>query len=909
MEEQIGQLYENVKEQINNCPKVQNKLLQATRRKINEDYQYSENSVLFELFQNADDASVELAGMINDAQMSKADVRLDNNKLIFIHWGRRINEYRRGSVDAEQGRDLGYDSDLENMLILSSSEKSQREGMTGKYGLGFKSVFIIADEPRVLSGQLGFKIKGGFFPKRLESAEKTRLEGYVNQKGPANSATIFELSPNEDHGQNLQTLINQFKNLTPPLLVFSRKIKELIFDGTPVVWHEKKLNHCQNVYWGHAPRIGQVSNMPQKFLVLRSNDNGALLLGIGNDGICKLPDDIPTLWVTAPTNEKLNMGFAVNGSFALDIGRAQLAADPAANEENAKSLGSMLAKALRELHEATSENNWSAFCEELGIASSKQGRYGFWSKIWELFAKAMTAERLRDHNGGSVSVLKTLLWGESGAMRGLLDSNPAMPTGLPGKYEDLVLPSDVETVITGILDENVDILQTVLQWSSVQEGIATPGKTASKKRAMGILCPDAWNNQPTELRLEDIIEKEIVGFNVSLDTAKKLGSVVTRQKMEIWESKNLEHRGEVDHLRDFLQNLKFLARNGHYVDASNLKTMSEIYGSGLPQAIDNQVLHKYYDTNGLKFFEACRPGGRTISFYIPESIVANNPQDEIAKRLNNIYKWWKRHRQNQLLKYENCLYVHAQFPVSSFELNGTDDRQGWLKLFLYGIVQTLGRTRIEAGRDFIQLCENEGWIQNLCQLPIQSEEWLKNLYAYIQKQTDNIPFYQWIKLLFGLFVVARKLEDYVKAFEAINNMGDFGNLNQITNPLTNRFFQGGGPDAPPISRILGIGAWFMLRELVRNGLITEEAAFPHCFVPFKRVQNLIVALGGPQLGNATREEQSIRIHDFLKEHLQNRATFDQSFDIPLQLIAADKILWNQFVNQKMPPTDDSEDDS
>ena len=846
--------------------------------------------------------------MIDDAQMSKAAVRLVNNNLVFIHWGRRINEYRRGSVDAEQGRNLGYDSDLENMLILSSSEKSQREGMTGKYGLGFKSVFIIADEPRVLSGQLGFKIKGGFFPKRLDPDEKNRLEGYVNKTGPANAATIFELSPNSDCSQNLQ----KFKNLTSPLLVFSQKIKNLNFDGTEVAWHEEKLTNCQHVYWGHAMQAGSIEHMPPKFLVLRSNDNGALLLGIGSEGIRELPNDIPTFWVTAPTNEKLNIGFAVNGSFALDIGRAQLAANSEANKKHAKYLGLQLAKALRELHKATSENNWSSFCEELGIDAQQTKPYDFWSKIWELFAKAMTSERLLHHGDGPVSVLEKLLWGKGGALRGLLGSKPAMPTGLPGEYKALVRPSDVETVIAGILDEDDAILQIALQWPSVH-GIATPGKTTSKKRAMGILeklCSDAWNNQPKQLQLKDIINNEIDGCNVSPDTAKKLGSVVTRQKLEIWESKNDELKKEIKDLRSFLQNLKFLARNGHYVDASNLWTMGEIRAAGLPQAIDNKVPHKDYDANGLKFFEACRRGDRPISIYIPEPIVANNPPDAIviAKRLNKIYEWWQVHKQNKLNEYEHRLYVHAQFPVTSFEINAPPDRQGWLKLFLYGIVQTLGRTRIEAGRNFIQLCENEKWIENLCQLPIQSEEWLKNLYAYIQKQTDNIPFYQWIKLLFGLFVVAKKLEDYVIAFRSINQMATINSLNGITNHQTNPFFQGGGPDAPPISRILGIGAWFILRELVRNGLITNEAAFPHCFVPFKRVRNLITALGGPQLENLTHEEQSITIHKFLQEHLQDHATFDQSFDIPLQLIAKDQNLWHQFVNQPMPPADDSEDD-
>ncbi len=54
------------------------------------------------------------------------------------------------------------------MLILNSSDKGEREELvTGKFGLGFKSVFFLTDRPQVASGDLAFEVRGGFFPVPL----------------------------------------------------------------------------------------------------------------------------------------------------------------------------------------------------------------------------------------------------------------------------------------------------------------------------------------------------------------------------------------------------------------------------------------------------------------------------------------------------------------------------------------------------------------------------------------------------------------------------------------------------------------------------------------------------------------------------------------------------------------------
>ena len=143
---------------------AQHSLLTAVRHKIMQ-YQYTPQSVPFELFQNADDAVVESFEMYGDSPPENTDttrfvIQQEDDKITFIHWGRPINKFRSAQLN---GRARGFHKDLEKMLILSNSDKSESPGnVTGKFGLGFKSVFLVTSKPRVASGQLGFEAEGGF---------------------------------------------------------------------------------------------------------------------------------------------------------------------------------------------------------------------------------------------------------------------------------------------------------------------------------------------------------------------------------------------------------------------------------------------------------------------------------------------------------------------------------------------------------------------------------------------------------------------------------------------------------------------------------------------------------------------------------------------------------------------------
>jgi len=105
-------------------------------------------------------------------------------------------------------------------------------------------------------------------------------------------------------------------------------------------------------------------------------------------------------------------------------------------------------------------------------------------------------------------------------------------------------------------------------------------------------------------------------------------------------------------------------------------------------------------------------------------------------------------------------------------------------------------------------------------------------------------------------------------------------LNDITLVRSSQRFQGGGIDAPRIDRALGIGACFVMREIVRGRIVSQPLAHRHCYVPSRRIRNFFSELGcnldgqhGPQV--------SILIHEFIVRFLgHEKASFEDSFDLP-----------------------------
>lgn len=209
-------------------------LVEALRHKMS-DFQYSPESVLVELFQNADDAAVELAEMVgaNDLEPSFS-VRIDlSEKLIeVVHWGRPINYCRAGFAAGEQ---KGYRQDLPKMLTLNFSDKDayddqQPANTTGHFGLGFKSVFFLANEPEVLSDRIGFRIVAGFYPQGLTSEEMKRLRtnASIAAANKKFKPTIFHLNWQQDERtKHAASAFEHFRKQAHLFALFSRSIRQI----------------------------------------------------------------------------------------------------------------------------------------------------------------------------------------------------------------------------------------------------------------------------------------------------------------------------------------------------------------------------------------------------------------------------------------------------------------------------------------------------------------------------------------------------------------------------------------------------------------------------------------------------------------------------------------------------------
>ena len=163
---------------------------------------------------------------------------------------------------------------------------------------------------------------------------------------------------------------------------------------------------------------------------------------------------------------------------------------------------------------------------------------------------------------------------------------------------------------------------------------------------------------------------------------------------------------------------------------------------------------------------------------------------------------------------------------------------------------------------------------------------------YLDAQTDEIPFYHWVRQFVSIYQIARWLPEYVGIFlddrQATIRISIF---DRISKPAVNAIYQaGGGSGAPPLTRALGIGACFVVRELVRTGILQSHVvAHDHAYVAVGRVRNLFVRLGMIDLrSEGASYRHSRQIHRFLIDHLgPDKAHFNRCFDLPFLAIAED----------------------
>ncbi|MEK8018331.1 MAG: hypothetical protein VSS75_015795 [Candidatus Parabeggiatoa sp.] len=590
---------------IENDEQAQVAIFEAVRTTVKK-YQYTPKCVPFELFQNADDAVVELEELGAISEKSKRFVlKWDENNLTIMHWGRKINK----SVSSSKGIERGFDRDLEKMLVFSVSDKTEK--VTGKFGLGFKSVFLISQQPSILSGKdMGFKIAAGMLPISLNAKEKQNLSTDLQQWQSDDSleGTIIKLPITHDFDNVLNQVVDHFRSVTGILLAFSKRIKYCVIDSQneqfEVSWQPHEI--IKDISVGDLKLKLEQETM-SKALLIENQEFGAILIALDSKGLCHFPNyqEIPDIWVTAPLQESMRLGFAINGRFEIDVGRGRLARDSKDNTEMAQKLGYFIGKKLCELFDKSKQQGFNFIKEELDLATDIS-EYEFWDSVWKILAESWLNH---EH-----PLLMNML-GNWNTVGQLINKYPVFPNGLYGKYQVLNTVKNITYVASGILNEESSFTH-VSTWPIFQEAIP-PEKIVSDTRWVKLeqLIPERFEkgslttSRFKAFYLADAVELEFgQSKEVSPELAKQLGQLINNEFInELAKQNEAEH----DNLLQVLGNAYFKAEEGEYHHVRTV--LSEPINTSERQEDSHQsdldffkVLSSDYTDQALIFFKACR---------------------------------------------------------------------------------------------------------------------------------------------------------------------------------------------------------------------------------------------------------------------------------------------------------------
>ena len=991
---------------------VQAALVRAVKAKLADHYQYTEESVPFELFQNADDAAVEFVTywtlpdeMIADA--SVLHVSTTDGVITFAHAGRKINQY----ADHDSEAASGFDNDLWKMLVLSLSNKGHAESdtsrtVTGKFGLGFKSSYLICDRPQLLSGRLAFEVTGAMYPRRLIGEERLSLDSVRNDLLDGNTqSTVVQL---QLASTTVEQVLHDFKRLAHIAVVFARQIKSCIVNAgqSETEWLPKEVSAAKRCYTGTlSPLLGSDGIIPQptRTLLLES-DYGSLLLALGPREFNEFDDEIPTIWVTAPTREIMELGFLLNGPFALDVGRAQLAREFAQNSETAARLGSAIGDQLCQVFEATtSDDEWDRLRTELGLASDAS-RYDFWDSLFSLIGTGI-ARRVK-HESPADSLIQEVFWADHdrGAAK-LYHECQAVPTRLLGDYQTLISTSQIKYALDGIMADEPEVFAAVAKWETFQQH-APAGTVVSSSHVFEALkhISSVSNFSAAHIKILHVPSVLAWEFHYGCfappDVALKLGATITKKSLGLMG--DLEYRAT----RELLEQVEFKGLDNQYHAAKELLIGHETDLERDDRRDDERfrarfapaarVLSDEYAGDAMAFFDVCRDtlkaDARLMAEWVVEAMdfehqraaleylargeLAASLLSELNRRgfegtwladlrnskafrsldtstrnrlfdllpkdaqpktdwesffgnstvedpidpeivLNDIHAWWCENRNQPqdnfdgrsfLKEFESRTYPFGT-PTSMESENDDQRRSEWITVFLLALMHTIGRTQPEQHRQFISKCGDEGWLDMFAASEPDSQRWMDFVSDYLERQIDEAEYFHWMRQFVGIFQMSKYLDDYAELFLAIDRIDRPFRLVEVLHSRSSSLFQGGGVSVPPLSRVLGLGSCFVVRELMRLNIISNENAIEHCYVPVKRVRDVFQQLGCDGLDlNVQRWDMSSYLYRFAVTHLgTERATFMNDFDIPFQFIAEDDDLRDRFFHQPAVEMSDEDD--
>jgi hypothetical protein len=915
-------------------------LLTAIRAKIG-DLGYSPERVLFELFQNADDAYGQLDHEVDAASFRVESLASPYGGFRTVHWGRTINHLGR---DVETARDLGHARDLLNMLVMSFSDKRANEDLTGKFGLGFKSVHVLSDDVGVASGFISLRIRGGLLP---DSWTEGLGEVEARRSPQAQKATLVDVPFTPETAPDGRLALAAFRSAAPWMPAFSHHIRHIqIDDGEPLTAEGSITPLLRS---STLQVIDLRGTRRQRALRIDLGDHFHLFLGLDEAGPTPLPDTLKRLWNLAPLEEEVGSGWILNGPFAVDPGRGRLSGTIEGREERFRSLGQALGRQLTNLFDLSS-SDWPAFATALELDGSPAAQAKFWIRLEALF------------RGDVQDRIAVLLHEGGGGYAGLAAERPVTPTGLPSPFPTLIQAKDVDHHLAGALSEP-GILGVVSSWPQTALFHA---RVVSKDTAGSLESLGLGGGAP--LTLADVIAGELAADpHLDLDVASRFGAVISPDTIDaaplLWERTELftalraalfragddtwrpaqgltvadSEAGEEQLIARFAPASAVLHASyaGAALGLFRVARRESGYGPRAAQLADwamaadtaerrQAALRYVIDGNQGRLF-ALELRSKPLA-WLPLDRLADNPllaawsledQNRLKAELlgynqlnfnvspwtspapsapdagrlfNEVGRWWLTERDGLTLNYQRRLYP-AGFSLT--QLHTADDRQAWFTMFALACFQTLGRTMEGQHRAFIEGGMRDGWWLELANSkpPHDAQAWLDRLERWSGPLLPDQQFLSWRRVFVDLYTFARWLDDYIiimrKLPRVVEHHGPIS-LQDILKPGFSPALAALSIDAAPIHRSLGIGINWLVRELVRCGLYGGDDVArmaPYSFASSERVRDGLLGPLGHHTTDGADADESRRIHDFIQGVAGSEVVrFGGDYDLPLQLI-------------------------
>lgn len=912
-----AQLWQAIRE-----PQAAGELLNAVREKMNR-RNYDASRALFELFQNAVDAARQGSG--------KSDVRVEVRRdetgqicnLRFIHWGRPINHPGPNAPPR-------FARDLDNMLDMDSSEK---DGMHGRHGLGFKTVHMLSNDARVASGRLRFRILGGMIPEPWE--EGRALQQRYNRT--LSLATVIDLPVPIELADGAAMAWDAFALVAPFLPVTAPEIGQIILcDGDELSSGEAK---PQDI----GPGLAMVDYGRGRRALQFDLDGGyRMFVQIVDGSPVAFPSTWSRLWNLVPMDGEVIAGaWLLNGPFEMDQGRRGLHGKASDKVEEFRKRGGPLGDRLVALHQGWAE---VAAISRL----DPEGRDAFFDRLVDLMYPDI-ADDLTE----ALHVLEGWSPGTSMSGRGLstlLAQCPVVPLasggracvdGIDSVYEhslsDPVIlqrvstwlgefglgPKAVDTIWAHRLTELGFSRPTKCDLGVLAERLFSSPDISPAQAALlgGVYNPSARQDWPKEER--DRVDRAIRAVRLKSEDDKFVPST---QLLFPQDSRETQE-GQVERLRagfaptsgrllvaysgdgvEFAQLARALAGYvptatlKHWLDTAVGDPRRELaalqYLAARPNEIHNiPWLQSAEAARALPAFAKLSPAEQRVLiawlsdegdiFPIQPPVYPDEPEQLPPEEiLAGVVEWWDENRENLVSAYEKATYRELCDP----QLLREDDDEAWFTLLSLGSFQTLGRIKPGQSRAFVERGRTEKWWKELAHVDPDDPDlkgYVARLIAWSEPDAPE-DYLMWRRCLGDMCMIARHLDTYRSIFRKLPAMvrqeGGKVALSSLLRPSSDAYVGRMNLEGAPIARSLGMGANWIVRELARREIYTQEHA--HIVQPFAwstrlRIRSFIekIGLGSIESGMDTGRELHRRVTALLDDPMP----FGIDGDLPLEL--------------------------